>query len=51
MADVVSLEQIHQLAAAAREAGQPVEQACPWPLHSPAGEAFAEAYGQAQEAA
>lgn len=44
MTDVVSLDRIRELAAAARAAGQTLERACPWPLQSPAGVAFAEAY-------
>lgn len=52
MSDVVSFERIQQLARAARAAGTPIEQACPWPMESPAGQAFVQAYeGQGQEQA
>lgn len=44
MFEVVSLDRIKALAAAARAAGQPIEQACPWPATTPAGQAFAAAY-------
>lgn len=44
MSEVVSLDRIKALAAAARAAGQPIEQACPWPAESPAGQVFAHAY-------
>lgn len=44
MSDVVSLERIQALASAARAAGTPKEQACPWPVDSPAGSAFMQAY-------
>ena len=49
MSEVVSLHRIQALAAAARAAGHSLEQACPWPVESPAGQAFAAAYeGRAQ---
>lgn len=49
MSEVVSLDRIKALAAAARATGQPIEQACPWPATTPAGQAFAAAYeGRAQ---
>jgi len=49
MSEVVSLDRIRALAHAARAAGQPIEQACPWPVESPAGQVFAAAYeGRAQ---
>ncbi|MFS4515925.1 hypothetical protein ACMFLR_18900 [Delftia tsuruhatensis] len=49
MSEVVSLDRIKALAAAARAAGQPLEQACPWPATTPAGQAFAREY-EGQEA-
>jgi hypothetical protein len=49
MSEVVSLDRIKALAHAARAAGLPLEQACPWPVESPAGQVFAAAYeGRAQ---
>jgi hypothetical protein len=49
MSEVVSLDRIKALAASARAAGQPLEQACPWPVESPAGQVFVAAYeGRAQ---
>ena len=49
MSEVVSLDRIKALAASARAAGQALEQACPWPVESTAGQAFAAAYeGHAQ---
>lgn len=44
MSEVVSLDRIRALAHTARAAGQPIEQACPWPATTPAGQAFARAY-------
>lgn len=50
MSDVVSFERIQKLAHDARAAGTPVDQACPWPMESPAGQAFLQAYeGPGQE--
>lgn len=49
MSEVVSFERITKLAYAAREAGTPIELACPWPLESPAGQAFLQAYEGLQE--
>ncbi|MBV8247439.1 MAG: hypothetical protein JO200_03220 [Comamonas sp.] len=50
MSEVVSFERIQQLAHDARAAGTPIEQACPWPMESPAGQAFTHAYeGRGQE--
>ena len=50
MSEVVSLNRIQALAAAARAAGHPLEQACPWPVESPAGQAFVRVY-ESQESA
>ncbi|MDR0215932.1 MAG: hypothetical protein LBJ15_18315 [Comamonas sp.] len=50
MSDVVSFEHIQKLAHDARVAGTPIEQACPWPMESPAGQAFTYAYeGRGEE--